>query len=540
MANFIKSFQQGMDVGNQFIDTLDRRERQKRADERNQVLQDRQDTLWQQGQEDRKQSLEDAKKARERDDIRFEREGKTFDLNNKATEQSINLQKEQHDQQSKLFDFNLKVKNREADTSFVNQNLINSATTGDYSWAETPEAQEVFKRNPHLNPVWATDNDTFQAASYLTNVINGMGNGQMPKWNDPKVMSSLDQLFPEIVNSTDLPEFTPDGKRITSRKISGVMPMKGGKVAIQLSITDEDGNTYDAPMTQNRSSDPNDNVAVVDFKYLTQRIGAINEAQSNDVYKKTREYLALQSGKGSKKDSRSERQKLQYQAENDLNKKFFDEETAIRNDMSLDEEQRKVKLAELDQRREREFAQLRTRSENTFGENITDLEGQERENKIDGMMTTVKNAFDRELTPVAQGHVRRMIQDGDDFETIVDYLNSPQNKDAFVSGRSASKSEEEDANKTLSGMRERRQKATEAQEAKYKELEQLVLDPNIETPEKNRLVAESDLPDEMKRKLRERVDYAGVYRAGNAIVDAYSEPSPLNSFKNRANTPRTF
>ncbi|WP_274882450.1 hypothetical protein [Vibrio harveyi] len=453
MANFIKSFQQGMDVGNQFIDTLDRRERQKRADERNQVLQDRQDTLWQQGQEDRKQSLEDAKKARERDDIRFEREGKTYDLNTAATKQSMGIQKEEGKRAETKFNFDMKAANRKSDNDFTDQALKSVLVSGDFSAFTSPEMKEVLERNPQLSIPWITDNKTLLAANRLTHVINGLANGKMPDWNDPTVMGDLNQIFPEIGKSTDLPQFTSDGKRIVNREITGVIPMKGGQVAIQMSITDEDGNTYEAPMTQKRSTDPDDQVALVGFDYLTTRIKAVNEAQTNEAYKKVRDYLTLQSGKGSgsSSDSKAKKQELQYKAENDLNKKFFDEETAIRNDMSLDEEQRKVKLAELDQRRDREFAQLRLRTSNVFGKNRANLESEDREKDINSFMDTAKQAYpDVNFTPELQGNLRDAINRGADDDAISWIINQAAKKqEASTSDREADGSEQSRASKAF-------------------------------------------------------------------------------------------
>ena len=427
MANFIKSFQQGMDVGNQFIDTLDRRDRQKRADERNQVLQERQDTLWQQGQEDRKQSLEDAKKARERDDIRFEREGKTYDLNTAATKQSMGIQKEESKRAEIKFSFDMKELNRDSDNKFVDQALKSVLVSGDFSAFTSPEMKETLNRNPQHSIPWITNNKTLLAANRLTNVINGLANGKMPDWDDPSIMGDLNQIFPEITKSTDLPQLTPDGKKIVDRKITGVVPVKGGNV-IQLTITDENGNSYNAPMTMNRSTDPNDQVAVVPFGYLTTRIRAINEAKTNVAYQKVKEYLALNSGNANQKDSRSERQKLQYQAENKITDDYRKQRADIENSM-MDDAEKQARLESINRAEERDLAQLRLRTLNVFGENRVNLESEDREKDINSFMDTAKQAYpDVNFTPELQGNLRDAINRGADDDAIIWIINQAAKK----------------------------------------------------------------------------------------------------------------
>lgn len=178
--------------------------------------------------------------------------------------------------------------------------MLKAISTKDFSWFKSDEASEIYGRNGQLDPRWITSDETVNAVGYLSNVMNAASNGELPQWNDPKLVDAVQKTFPELVDSSTLPTTTEEGKRITGRKITGIVPLEGGKVAIQMDITDEDGKTYSAPMTVNRTHLKDDNVAIIGMDKLTTRIRSIQQAQQDQIFKETSDYLAMSQAGGKK------------------------------------------------------------------------------------------------------------------------------------------------------------------------------------------------------------------------------------------------
>lgn len=65
MPNFLRDFNQGLDIGNKFNNVMNNKERQEKEDARNKVLEQREDVKWQQGLEDRDRLLKENKEDRE-------------------------------------------------------------------------------------------------------------------------------------------------------------------------------------------------------------------------------------------------------------------------------------------------------------------------------------------------------------------------------------------------------------------------------------------------------------------------------------------
>ncbi len=84
MSNFVRSFSEGFDVGNKVIDTMDRRERLEKYDERQKTLQGREDTQWEQGQEAYTHGLE-------RRGVEEQQKDEAHTLSVKQTKKSMSL-----------------------------------------------------------------------------------------------------------------------------------------------------------------------------------------------------------------------------------------------------------------------------------------------------------------------------------------------------------------------------------------------------------------------------------------------------------------
>lgn len=426
MANFVRSFSQGFDVGNKVIDTMDRRERQKALDERNQTLQDREDTQWEQGQEQYNHGLE-------RRGIEENQADEAHNLGVKQTKQAMSLantaEKRAQNQENRAagtYSYDKKIKTRQQDAAIFEDQLKRAQATQDYSWFNGDDAQELFSRNPQYNPQWITSDDVYQSSGRLINTLNGAANGQLPQWNDPDMLEDINNVFPEIANSTDLPQYTQDGKKIVGRKVTGIVPVEGGKVAIQMDVTDEDGKTYSAPLTQSRTHDESDNVAVMGVNELSNRLNLINQGREDSIFQDTARYMTLSSGK-SGKSNKPTLQKEQYAAENKIADDYRKQIAELDSNPAYmdDPEGKRARKLELEQSRDQEMAQVRLRASNILGEtgSVINLEGQQREKALTQTMDLFKQAFPQiEFTPELDANIRTAINQGKDEEWISEYI----------------------------------------------------------------------------------------------------------------------
>lgn len=425
MANFVKGFSQGFDVGNKVIDTINNRERQKKIDARNETLQDREDTQWQQGQEKYQHGLErrgiEEKQADEAHDLGIKRTEKAMSLADKAEGRAVKQEERAADE----YDYNKKIKTRGQDAAIIQDQINRSQATGDYSWFNGDDAQGIYSRNPQLNPQWITSDEVYQSSGSLLNMLNGAANGQMPQWNDPDMLEDLNNVMPEIANSTDLPQITKDGKKIVGRKITGVIPMEGGKVAIQMDITDEDGKTYSAPVTQQRSHNDDDNVAVIGIDSLSDRLNLINQGRQDDIFKQTANYMTLSSGKEGKGKNKTNLQKELFAAENKITDDYRKQLADLDARMDLEPEQKQAQKIQIEKSRNQELAQVRLRASNILGETggLINLEGKQHEEKLNETMDLFKQAHPEvEFTPELDANIRAAINQGKDEEWISGYI----------------------------------------------------------------------------------------------------------------------
>ena len=431
MANFVRSFSEGFDVGNKVIDTMDRRERLEKYDERQKTLQGREDTQWEQGQEAYTHGLErrgvEEQQKDEAHTLSVKQTKKSMSLADTAEERAKKREKRAED----TYNYDLKIKNRQQDAIVFEDQLRRAQATKDYSWFDGDDAQEIFSRNPQYNPQWITSDDVYQSSGRLINTLSGAANGQLPQWNDPDLLEDINNVFPEIANSTDLPQYTKEGKKIVGRKVTGIVPVEGGQVAIQMDVTDEDGNTYSAPLTRNRTHDESDNVAVMGISELSNRLNLINQGREDTIFQETARYMNFGNKKNSSKPNL---QKEQYAAENKIDEDYRKQLADLDGRMDLEPKQKKERKIEIEQARERDLARVRLRASNILGGNgggLVNLEAQQREKEITQTMDLFKRAHpDLEFTPEIEGGIREAIDNGEDEEFISKMLINALTKQA--------------------------------------------------------------------------------------------------------------
>lgn len=303
MANVIGSFNQGAGVGAGLLDIAnrqeDREQYQKEHGEdraRQKVMQQREDVRWQQGLEDRAQN----KKEHESDlawqeKTRGEQE-KQWDRN----ETTFNHQQEEYDHQQQL-------RNRKEGWEQIYLPALDKAiVSGDFSLMETPEFQQYVSENPQFDINNILGSDTGKALGEASQLLREAGEGSLPQDNDPRLLNAVDKLFPEITQSSALPKTytSKDGKRhgITGRRISGVHVMDNGSFTIQQEIQLDNGDVVKVPVTQNRSSDPNDNVMLVPMNVFTDRMNDVVTTQQNLSKTQLNKWRQLQTGRSLSQD----------------------------------------------------------------------------------------------------------------------------------------------------------------------------------------------------------------------------------------------
>ncbi|WP_027713383.1 hypothetical protein [Dickeya chrysanthemi] len=123
-------------------------------------------------------------------------------------------------------------------------------------WSQLPpDAQHFYTA---LNPDYLTSPEAAQSAMYLKSRAPALMSGQISA-DDPAVISSANEMLrPEL--NVKPGELADNGKPMKDRKLTHIMPdpSGNGNFYFGVTVTRDDGSTYQAPITRNRSTDPND------------------------------------------------------------------------------------------------------------------------------------------------------------------------------------------------------------------------------------------------------------------------------------------
>ncbi len=127
-------------------------------------------------------------------------------------------------------------------------------------------------RSP-LSPMNFLDGEYVNALHHITNVLDP----SQPESAADKgqLMTSLNTVFGKELN---IPGTAANGSPITKREITDIHPvMKDGKPVrgkfyVNLRVTPETGEPYDAPLTMNRSADPKDPVREIDLGDVVKKV----------------------------------------------------------------------------------------------------------------------------------------------------------------------------------------------------------------------------------------------------------------------------
>lgn len=552
MADIIGSFSKGFGLGNRVVDRYqqqqDRDRNLQEHDEdraRKKTLQDRQDIQWQQSQDDRSQGLKDAEEARKRNKVIQDR-------------QDIQWQQSQ-----KEYSYQNKQRQNAEDDKLMQTYYQTYLSTGDFAPMDDT-TKSAFDRHPLVREsLFNSNSQDYQAGMQATfNVMSRLRNDDLPSEDDPDLLSAANFLMQSEMQGIDLPPQV-DGKQVSNREVIHVLPTEHGGYAITQRITFDDGTTKDAPLTLNRSSDPNDQVAIITPQALMRRFQSAAQAQQNrspEDLQKSADFYQLhwgglygKKGNGGTRASGGSRSTgsgggngskytKEYMADiADIEKQTAERITQIQNDPTIEGEAKQKAIAQA-QAEGDERAKEKAIAWSTFT-TVNDPYEKDREktraiHKFVNDIVSRYNEYD--FDEDSKAVLRKSISNGMTPKEVEEILNQQ-----IASGEIKKKQDRDLASKASSifdGWREsqsqqgeptQQQPAADNSDQQPQSLDELVLNPDVDIKEKLAAIKNSGLPEDEQSRLRERASYAGVYRAGNAIADAYSKPSPLRNFKHQ-------
>ncbi|EOX0971770.1 hypothetical protein ACO4G9_003325 [Vibrio parahaemolyticus] len=298
MANVIGSFNEGVRTGAGLVDLYNRQQdrelwaKEHEEDrERQKVLQKREDIQFERGikeQDLRMKGLESElawlDKSRKQAEVNWDREAQTF-----------KQQQEEYNHKKTLME-------REEGLKTIFLPAIDKAiVSGDFSLMETPEFTEYVAKNPQFDLNNILGSNTGKALGEAATLFNKMAQGEMPAENDPMLINAVETLMPEITKAKGLPTIytDKDGKQhqIVERKVSSVQIIQGGGAVIEQDLTLDNGKTVTVPVTQNRTSKPDDNILVVPLSEFSNRMKTIIDTRQYLNREELNNWRQLQTGR---------------------------------------------------------------------------------------------------------------------------------------------------------------------------------------------------------------------------------------------------
>ncbi|ANB96655.1 hypothetical protein MH171_000190 [Vibrio parahaemolyticus] len=287
MANVIGSFNEGVRSGAGLVDLYNRQQDR----ERQKVLQQREDIQFERGikeQDLRMKRLESElawlDKSRKQAEVNWDREAQIF-----------KQQQEEYNHKKTLME-------REEGLKNIFLPAIDKAiVSGDFSLMETPEFTEYVAKNPQFDLNNILGSNTGKALGEAATLFNKMAQGEMPAENDPMLINAVETLMPEITKAKGLPTIytDKDGKQhqIVERKVSSVQIIQGGGAVIEQDLTLDNGKTVTVPVTQNRTSKPDDNILVVPLSEFSNRMKTIIDTRQHLNREELNNWRQLQTGR---------------------------------------------------------------------------------------------------------------------------------------------------------------------------------------------------------------------------------------------------
>ncbi|HHX8484961.1 TPA: hypothetical protein ACVO3E_001535 [Vibrio diabolicus] len=254
-------------------------------------MQQREDIRWQQGLEDREQQ-----KLQRKDELDWQAKSRKQQEKQWAqAELTFKQQQEEYNHKKTLME------RQEGFQTIFLPAIDKAIASGDFSLMETPEFADYVAKNPQFDVNNILGSDAGKALGEAATLFNKMAQGEMPAENDPMLINAVETLMPEITKAKGLPTIytDKDGKQhqIVERKVSAVRITQGGGAVIEQDLTLDNGKTVTVPVTQNRTSKPDDNILVVPLSEFSNRMKTMIDTRQHLNREELNNWRQLQTGR---------------------------------------------------------------------------------------------------------------------------------------------------------------------------------------------------------------------------------------------------
>lgn len=450
MADVIRSFSEGFGLGNKIIDRANSAEDRERRLARQDTLEGRQDTQWENGLEDRESRLARQKTLEGREDTQWQHGLEDRTKTNKRNDILWDQKQEEYNHQQVL-------RNRQEGYKNTYLPALDLAiASGDFSKLESPENIKFMKDNPQFDLTNILGEKTGQALGEGVQILRNAANGDLPEANDPTLLNSVDTLFSEITKADTLPKTYTDAKgkshKIQSRNISSIIPSEDGQgFYIQQRLELDNGKSIEVPVTMNRSSHPDDHPRLVPIGELTQRMDTIAKTRTELSQTQLNNWRYLQEGRSLSSDKNSgtrtgrgatssslgagghsgvgTKYTKEYMADiADIEKQTQEQIDSIQNNVQLEPEQKQQEIQRIQKEGEKR-AKSKTEAWSTFTTvNDPDAPARKRTQATNKMVNNVVSLYDKyDFDDADRNALRQAIDKGISPAKVEQWVNGKIN-----------------------------------------------------------------------------------------------------------------
>ncbi|MGL4638553.1 MAG: hypothetical protein ACRCVX_02325 [Shewanella sp.] len=258
----------------------------------------------------------------------------------------------QESRQQSEFDF----RKMQAEREQTDQRLMAMAPIEYQRVAQGGDFSDEFmqaSKGTRFDPSFMASKDYRDAAKsayeYTDTLINKMGSGEkisLKDVNNPTYLNALNQVMaPDIrrgVGETD----PNTGRTVTDKRLGMILPSENGKLVFEVEVTLDNGEKYSAPITEGRTSNPDDPVKEIPVEKFIDHIGGYMTSASAYNKQDLQNAVSRYAVRGSNSEiSSAEVTKRQYLSRQDSVDKWENDQLAKLDPGMIDEPEYSQKVA---------------------------------------------------------------------------------------------------------------------------------------------------------------------------------------------------
>lgn len=185
--------------------------------------------------------------------------------------------------------------------------------------------------------------------SVMTKLKEDPSSLEVSDYNKPNFIGAMNTILAPNINEAVGMKDPNTGKVVESKRIVSILPAPGGKgMVFDVETTLDDGTKYVAPITENRTSDPDDPVKVVPIGELLDTINGSMQMASAFEQDDLKNYMTANFPVGGNvSQSSQETTRRQYLRElSDIDKQEADLITDIKKDQMLTDDEKQTRIIE--------------------------------------------------------------------------------------------------------------------------------------------------------------------------------------------------